>query len=64
VAKLSPDGSTLAYATYLGGNGYDTAAAIAVDSSGNVYWEAWPLAIFRRLPAHTGPKAGAPLLRN
>jgi uncharacterized protein (TIGR03437 family) len=37
VAKLSPDGSTLVYATYLGGAGFDTAAAIAVDSAGNVY---------------------------
>jgi uncharacterized protein (TIGR03437 family) len=37
VAKLSPDGSTLVYATYLGGAGFDTAAAIAVDSSNNAY---------------------------
>jgi uncharacterized protein (TIGR03437 family) len=37
VAKLSPDGSTLVYATYLGGTAFDTAAAIAVDSSNNVY---------------------------
>jgi uncharacterized protein (TIGR03437 family) len=37
VAKLSPDGSTLVYATYLGGTGFDTASAIAVDSANNVY---------------------------
>jgi uncharacterized protein (TIGR03437 family) len=37
VAKLSPDGSALVYATYLGGSGFDTAAAIAVDSSNNAY---------------------------
>src|ERR1039458_9143230 len=37
VAKLSPDGSALVYATYLGGAGFDTAAAIAVDSSNNAY---------------------------
>jgi len=37
VAKLSPDGSTLVYATYLGGMGFDTASAIAVDSTNNVY---------------------------
>ena len=36
-AKLSPDGSTLVYATYLGGAGFDTAAAIAVDASRNAY---------------------------
>jgi len=37
VAKLSPDGSTLVYATYLGGAGFDTASAIAVDSANSVY---------------------------
>jgi uncharacterized protein (TIGR03437 family) len=37
VAKLSPDGSTLVYATYLGGTGSDTAAAVAVDSANSVY---------------------------
>jgi uncharacterized protein (TIGR03437 family) len=37
VTKFSPDGSSLVYSTYLGGNGYDNAYAIAVDSSGNAY---------------------------
>src|ERR1017187_4186580 len=37
VTKFSPDGSSLVYSTYLGGNGYDYAYAIAVDSSGNAY---------------------------
>jgi uncharacterized repeat protein (TIGR01451 family) len=37
VVKLSPDGKSLAYATYLGGNGSDTANAVAVDSAGNAY---------------------------
>ena len=37
VTKLSPDGSTLIYSTYLGGNGADTGTDIAVDLSGNVY---------------------------
>jgi photosystem II stability/assembly factor-like uncharacterized protein len=37
VAKLSPAGGTLAYATYLGGSGAETANAIAVDPSGNAY---------------------------
>jgi len=36
LAKLSSSG-TLIYSTYLGGNGSDTAAAIAVDSAGNAY---------------------------
>jgi hypothetical protein len=37
VTKFSPDGSSLVYSTYLGGNGYDFAYAIAVDSSGDAY---------------------------
>ena len=32
VTKFSPDGSSLVYSTYLGGNGYDYIYAIAVDS--------------------------------
>ena len=37
VTKFSPDGSSLVYSTYLGGNGYDYIYAIAVDSSGEAY---------------------------
>jgi uncharacterized protein (TIGR03437 family) len=37
VTKFSPDGKSLVYSTYLGGNGYDYVYAIAVDSSGNAY---------------------------
>lgn len=36
VSKIAPGGA-LAYATYLGGNGADSAQSIAVDGSGNVY---------------------------
>ncbi len=35
--KLSPDGTSLLYATYLGGSGNDYANAIAVDEAGNAY---------------------------
>ncbi|MEW5957830.1 MAG: SBBP repeat-containing protein [Chloroflexota bacterium] len=38
VAKLSPDGSSLVYATLLGGDSYaETGYAIAVDGAGNAY---------------------------
>ncbi|HEY6393674.1 MAG TPA: SBBP repeat-containing protein, partial [Bryobacteraceae bacterium] len=37
VAKLSATGTSLLYATYLGGNSSDTTAAIAVDSNGAAY---------------------------
>ena len=37
VFKLSPDGSTLLYSTFLGTGSRDTAAAIAVDANGNAY---------------------------
>ena len=37
VAKLSPDGQTLLYSTYLGGSGMDAAFNLAVDHNGNAY---------------------------
>lgn len=37
VTKLSSDGSSLVYSTYLGGSHDETAHSIALDSSGNVY---------------------------
>jgi hypothetical protein len=37
IFKLSSDGQTVRYSTYLGGNGYDLGAGIAVDESGNAY---------------------------
>ena len=36
VAKINPSGSALVYSTYLGGDGIDGGAAIAVEPSGNV----------------------------
>lgn len=37
VTKVSADGATLLYSTYLGGSGFEEADAIAVDSNGNAY---------------------------
>lgn len=37
VAKLSPNGSALAYSTYLGGSNDDSGVTIAVDSAGDAY---------------------------
>jgi hypothetical protein len=37
VTKLNPTGSALVYSTYLGGNGGDRGAGIAVDAAGNAY---------------------------
>ena len=36
ITKLSPDGSSLVYSTYLGGSGLDTIAAIALDAQDEV----------------------------
>ncbi|HWN10271.1 MAG TPA: FG-GAP-like repeat-containing protein [Pyrinomonadaceae bacterium] len=37
VSKLSPDGSSLAYSTFLGGDNSDTAYGVAVDAAGAAY---------------------------
>jgi hypothetical protein len=37
VAELNPAGSTLVFATYLGGSGDDRAYGLALDSSNNIY---------------------------
>ncbi|NIR29050.1 MAG: hypothetical protein GWN84_06985, partial [Gammaproteobacteria bacterium] len=37
VAKLTPEGAAMEYATFLGGNGHDMGRAIAVDPFGNAF---------------------------
>ncbi len=37
VTKISPDGATLVYSSYLGGNGDDGGNGIALDAAGNAY---------------------------
>jgi hypothetical protein len=37
VSKLSPDGRSLVYSTYLGGSAYESGNAIAVDAAGSAY---------------------------
>jgi hypothetical protein len=37
VTKLTPDGSALAYSTFLGGSYFDSGSSIAVDGDGNAY---------------------------
>ncbi|MCE3294945.1 MAG: cell surface glycoprotein (s-layer protein) related protein [Crocinitomicaceae bacterium] len=37
VTKLSPNGDTLVYSTYMGGSSYDRSTSIQLDASGNAY---------------------------
>lgn len=37
IAKLNPNGSSLVFSTYLGGNNYDAGSEIAVDAGGSAY---------------------------
>ena len=41
VLKLSPDGSSIVYGTFLGGSGNDIGEAIKVDAAGNAYVAGW-----------------------
>ncbi len=38
IAKMTPDGRSLAYSTYFGGTNTDSAQAVAVDGQGNAYF--------------------------
>ena len=43
VAKVAPDGGSLAYATFVGGTGDERATGVAVDALGNAYVTGWTL---------------------
>ena len=43
VFKLVPEGTSLGYATYLGGSGEDEALGMAVDAQGNAYVTGWTI---------------------
>ena len=43
VSQLAPGGSSLVFATYLGGSDSDSASGVAVDSSGGIYVAGWTL---------------------
>ena len=59
VAKLNASGSTLAYLSYLGGNGSDTGTALALDTAGNLYVAGWTLSTnFPLLNAYQSTNAG------
>jgi hypothetical protein len=55
VAKINPSGSTLLYAGYLGGNGTDSAQAIAIDAAGNAYVTGFTDSTQTTFPVTIGP---------
>lgn len=59
VAKVSPDGSTLVYATYLGGGALTFGVDVDVDSAGNAYitghaWDGFPVTAGAFQTSHAG----------
>jgi hypothetical protein len=55
IAKLSPSGSSLLYAGYLGGAQTDVATAVAVDPSGYAYLAGWTQSSQSTFPVAIGP---------
>jgi hypothetical protein len=56
--KLNSDGSGLTYATFLGSNGPDVGAAIAVDDAGSAYVVGWTFGGFPTTPGVFDPSYG------
>ncbi len=55
VAKVNAAGTALVYCGYIGGSSYDTADAIAVDSSGNAYVTGYTSSTETTFPVSVGP---------
>ncbi|MEA2476381.1 MAG: hypothetical protein QOC87_580, partial [Actinomycetota bacterium] len=55
VAKVTPSGSALAYAGYIGGSGIDEGNGIAVDSSGAAYVTGYTDSTAATFPVTVGP---------
>ncbi len=64
LAKLSPDGSSLDYSTFVGGGGFESGSGLAVDAQGSAYIVG--ITGSARLPHHAGgvrddvPRGGRP----
>ena len=55
VAKVVPDGSQLAYATYIGGGGSDTGKGMVIDDEGHAYFTGFTESTEETLPVVAGP---------
>ncbi len=55
VAKVVPDGSQLAYATYVGGEGADTGKGMVIDADGHAYFTGYTDSTEATLPVTVGP---------
>ncbi|MCX7013225.1 MAG: SBBP repeat-containing protein [Candidatus Sumerlaeota bacterium] len=55
IAKVSPTGATLQYCGYIGGAGYDSAQAVAVDANGNAFVTGYTNSSETSFPVKTGP---------
>lgn len=63
-AKLSPSGSSLVYATYLGGLTFDSAQGVAVDASGRAYVVGYSDSVSFAGAAWPSPRAGNPVYKS
>lgn len=55
IAKVSPDGSALMYAGYIGGSGNDSGTGVAVDGAGNAYVAGYANSSEATFPVRVGP---------